>query len=1063
MRSFNKLKAAARVSLISLAILPATLQFALCQSNENIPVPEYYGTYAVVEGRLVKLDSDPFRPEKTVNARFGQRNGVGNILQGQPVVAASTAAAIAKFTPDFTIIVFSQPSGMQSPLDVAKSLRIEPLVFVRNLTVDTGWPNKVRRSGAENGWDSGEAPELLGVASGDRSKAMEFLVKPMPGHQDMVIAVPSQPLAPGVYKLSEGEGSPFSRAGGIHFAVEPISDGEASKCVDAFVTYAMSMSNAKYAPCGGSPLGSGSTSQQTATVQSANATPAVAASCTEYDGCMSAGQAAFRSKDFQGAISDFQAASVQRPSGGDAWAWLGISYLAAGRERDTPAAWDKALQLGATLPISVCHGRGMLPCDAGHIHMDASEISFTANNAKQFAVPPSQVSVLGASNNPFKSQVSFGLRISEKNYSYDFFPYGTACRVGGFLHCSEDGSRQQIVVRDYVLNTIPKLVAGTFGHPSQPASSPSAASSSSNNTACNQAVDAGYSLLLQGHLYKVKTTGPAGPNQLHLFFDDKGAQVIDTDRLSHLATAAWTWENAVADARTGSRRVSAILDTSVAIQQYSHVQGALATAMTEAIKLYATQGASALKITLDLTLDQLKSQIQSAPKIFLMLTAQKGLRESLQEYRQMEPKFPPADSTTLDASVLEDIYRSYLVARILELPYGALAAKLMPISGGDLGKEAINMIASGLLSSLPGGSVGRKLTLQTLLDVNETLGTLNGSIPALKPYAENLDLALKLAAANKRTISTWTAEASYTCGQADKTPPAPDTKETVLATFEYDGSHYLLIPFLRYDGQSYVQLYDGLDAPGIGQAKPNTPDAAAAIKRSLLNRVKDFDVYHSGKLVGHFSISGISVVVFDTFTKVAGSGIATGFEPKDGYIAVAGPAGHEGFWPSRIVTTAQKTLLRVAAMGLFPKSMPKIQSMPKYSGRPLVFGKPSDSSTAIALTKGGSTNVWTELKVPILSPGEHSNQFSAEAYILGPLPTETAAAKPVFSSAGIRSDESEVYGQGSFELLDVLDIDGDGSAEILLLHGQGESGDIEVFSFRDGSFHKLLSIGWTGS
>src|SRR4029077_14464856 len=113
-------------------------------------------------------------------------------------------------------------------------------------------------------------------------------------------------------------------------------------------------------------------------------------------------------------------------------------------------------------------------------------------------------------------------------------------------------------------------------------------------SSCSQAADAGYSILLAGHLYKVKTFGPAGPSQIHLFVDEKGNQTRDSNLLQQLAAAAWTRENviAAADARNGSIRVNAILETSKAIRLYSAVQDGIARGMVEALEAVATEGAS---------------------------------------------------------------------------------------------------------------------------------------------------------------------------------------------------------------------------------------------------------------------------------------------------------------------------------------------------------------------------------------------------------------------------------------------------------------------------------------
>lgn len=196
------------------------------------------------------------------------------------------------------------------------------------------------------------------------------------------------------------------------------------------------------------------------------------AACTDYDGCMHIGQSAFQSSDWSSAISDFQVATKQHPSNGEPWAWLGNSYLAAGRAQDAPGAWDKALQLGRALVFGVCHERGFKRCETGDLSLSAKEISFTVDGQKQLAQTPSQVTALGPTKNAFKSGASITFQVGGKNYNYDFFPFGTSCQVGSYLHCPEDGEAQQIAVRDYVSRTIPKLATGALVRPSQPVASP---------------------------------------------------------------------------------------------------------------------------------------------------------------------------------------------------------------------------------------------------------------------------------------------------------------------------------------------------------------------------------------------------------------------------------------------------------------------------------------------------------------------------------------------------------------------------------------------------------------
>jgi tetratricopeptide (TPR) repeat protein len=219
------------------------------QPQANIPVPEYFGIYAVSDDRLIKLDGKEVRVDKNLPVRMGQRQAVSSILNGAPV-ASSQVSNLPLFSPDLKIIVYLQGSGTISPLQVAGSLKIEPLVFVRNVSVDTGFPNNVRRSGPENGWEYGNAPELLGLASGGHPEALELLKKPFPGRKDMIVAGFAEQLAAGVYRFTLRPGDPLL-GGGTYFtfAVEPLAEAESSKCVDASITYAMMVSNAEYLPC----------------------------------------------------------------------------------------------------------------------------------------------------------------------------------------------------------------------------------------------------------------------------------------------------------------------------------------------------------------------------------------------------------------------------------------------------------------------------------------------------------------------------------------------------------------------------------------------------------------------------------------------------------------------------------------------------------------------------------------------------------------------------------------------------------------------------------------------
>jgi hypothetical protein len=216
--------------------------------GQSVPVPEYFGSYAVVDGKLVKLDADQIRTVASP-VRLGQRTAVGQVLDGKPV-ATSNIVNIAKFTPNLKIVVFSQASGLNLSFEEVKEFHIRPLVFIRNVTVNTGWPSNVVRSGREDGWDTGGAPEMFGVTGGGLPRSLNFLLKPMPGHPEMVIAELPAELRPGVYKLVMGPECLGCHPRWHLFSVGSASEAETAKCADAVVSYAMSEEKVEFTPCG---------------------------------------------------------------------------------------------------------------------------------------------------------------------------------------------------------------------------------------------------------------------------------------------------------------------------------------------------------------------------------------------------------------------------------------------------------------------------------------------------------------------------------------------------------------------------------------------------------------------------------------------------------------------------------------------------------------------------------------------------------------------------------------------------------------------------------------------
>lgn len=424
--------------------------------------------------------------------------------------------------------------------------------------------------------------------------------------------------------------------------------------------------------------------------------------------------------------------------------------------------------------IGACHELTLRPCERGDLALSTKTVSFLANGSQSvFSAAPADITPGRILNNPAGMHVSYSMKIANKNYAIDFIPLGTqGCQFNIMVQCPPEGITKQQVMAQYVSRTMPRLASGALAAKVAPVTAPPVPptpppTTSPAKSVCDQAIDAGYAVLLQGHLYKVKLLGSAGPEQNPFFFDEKNTQVTDTSLLTQLAAAVWTHDNIIAsmDARNGSTRVNGILGTSKAMQTYTTVQDVVARAMVEAVEAGFTGGASLTKAVPNVTLGVLRAQLTNAPKTLLTVAAQHGLEASLAAYKQMEGvPLRPQDATALNAADLARLRDLYVQARSLELPYEALAAKLMPQTGGELTEQALRS-ALGELTAGPvfAGAPTSAATLKNLLDLQKGIANLSKSLPALQAYSENLNLATNLTAANAATIAKWASGAGQKC------------------------------------------------------------------------------------------------------------------------------------------------------------------------------------------------------------------------------------------------------------------------------------------------------------
>jgi hypothetical protein len=231
----------------------AAAQAAVAQRREPVPVPEYYGIYALMSGKLfgIGLPKLTMTPEQT-EIKIGQPSSGDEVMQGGPPVHVTNRNVLV-LSRDVQFLVFAESSsGLPMP-SVASELKLEQLAYVRNATIQTAWPKAVQRTAVEEAWDTGATAEYanLARATGMSNRTLtgrvELLVKPGQGQSNITIAVPANQLTPGLYLLT-GMDVSFQNHFSLFFAVQPIAEGERTTCID--VTYRPPAGEVTHAPCG---------------------------------------------------------------------------------------------------------------------------------------------------------------------------------------------------------------------------------------------------------------------------------------------------------------------------------------------------------------------------------------------------------------------------------------------------------------------------------------------------------------------------------------------------------------------------------------------------------------------------------------------------------------------------------------------------------------------------------------------------------------------------------------------------------------------------------------------
>jgi hypothetical protein len=428
---------------------------------------------------------------------------------------------------------------------------------------------------------------------------------------------------------------------------------------------------------------------------------------------------------------------------GSAWLWVSangdISFYLATRKYQSPPA-DAVIARGTKFRFGQWHSIGISYGSQGQaIEVDGQLVAAELGNTQW----------MGAGGNHF---LPLDVPTIGESVSHFWRPHQYSGGFDGIV----DRFRASAAQRDWVLSAVDLAARSSAG----PATT----------SVCTNATDLGYSLSLNGETYRVQEIIDAGGKQIPIFLDPQGRPIRDVTLLNELELGAWTRENVIASSATRVELAQKdtllpnLVGTLEAMNTYLAVQDLLARGMAVSLEAAVTGGTSLPAAVGQVSVGELEHQLQQSPRTMLVLMAEEGLTQSKTLYDQLNSLLYPSNATLLDVNHLERIYTLFMQAHTLELPNEALAAGLSPKYASELTQQALNSVMSQVLLNLQPINPSAGVTLQMLQAVQQGVADASETVPALSGYRTNLYLALNLAHAYKRQISTWAAESAAACG-----------------------------------------------------------------------------------------------------------------------------------------------------------------------------------------------------------------------------------------------------------------------------------------------------------
>lgn len=462
-------RALSAATLICCILAPVNVggQASTAPSSQQAPLPEFYGIYAVDQGKVGSL--------------FGGR--AAGSFQTRHIdlfsfkTGTSTDATAFVFSPKVRFLVFDQQSGV-----VANTLHLYILPYGRNLRL--GNPDLQIMGGGKSQIHQLNKP----VSARVEVFRVQLASRPVSGQLQMVEVVPQGDLPDGVYLFYAQTEKGFQREFEyVRFVVGSLDGRQPSNCIDISFNFGgfggviekndyymshgpveiLEITREHYSLCEHSSPGSG-TPPDSGSAPGATP-PTTSVSCPDYDSCLETSVTSFRARRWDESLEYSQEASRLAPERGEPWLMIASAHFEKGMYNESWAELDRALALGATIQATVCRERFAGCSERATFRISSQEVSLVDRWDKTvFAVPPSGITSQGAQLYYRKTAAWLQLRVSGKKYNFYYIPEAVECTYEFVPECPEPGFTQQKVFANYVHHAIQAISSGTLPKPEPP-------------------------------------------------------------------------------------------------------------------------------------------------------------------------------------------------------------------------------------------------------------------------------------------------------------------------------------------------------------------------------------------------------------------------------------------------------------------------------------------------------------------------------------------------------------------------------------------------------------------